>query len=169
MNACLVPHCPSLALAELTAVVAADANDWDSVCALAQLILQVQLLQGLLFARYTQPSQGRDGLARAADRARVLLSFIASCGHPRCWPCTWHFHREKLELMTFHLCRACALLGSLECVHGAVDKGISLLEQAAEKVQYLSDIFVSFRICCDVVNFTGCLRRTPGTGIALSC
>jgi hypothetical protein len=27
--------------------------------------------------------QGRDGLARAADRARVLLSFIASCGHPR--------------------------------------------------------------------------------------
>lgn len=43
-NACLVPHCPSLALAELTAVVAADANDWDSVCTLAQLILQVPSL-----------------------------------------------------------------------------------------------------------------------------
>jgi hypothetical protein len=40
-HACLVPHCPSLALNELTAVVAADANDWDSVCTLAQLILQV--------------------------------------------------------------------------------------------------------------------------------
>jgi TPR repeat protein len=75
-------------------VVAADANDWDSVCTLAQLIMQ-----------------GRDGLPRAADRARVLLSFLASCGYPR----------------------ACALLGSLECVHGTVDKGISLLEQAADK------------------------------------
>jgi len=31
------------------------------------------------------------------------------------------------------VCRACALLGSLECVHGSVDKGISLLEQAASK------------------------------------
>jgi hypothetical protein len=52
MNACLVPHCPSLALAELTTVVAADANDWDSVCTLAQLILQVQPLEDLLFPQY---------------------------------------------------------------------------------------------------------------------
>jgi hypothetical protein len=45
-HACLVPHCPSLALTELTAVVAADANDWDSVCTLAQLILQVHFSHG---------------------------------------------------------------------------------------------------------------------------
>jgi hypothetical protein len=44
------------------------------------------------------------------------------------------FHLKRLALTHFLLCRACALLGSLECVHGAVDKGISLLEQAAAKV-----------------------------------
>jgi hypothetical protein len=41
---------------------------------------------------------------------------------------------KRLALTLFHWFRACALLGSLECVHGAVDKGISLLEQAAAKV-----------------------------------
>ena len=78
-----MPHCPSLALAELTAVVAADANDWDSVCTLAQLILQVWSCSSCVNFRNAVVMQGRDGLPRAADRARVLLSFLASCGHPR--------------------------------------------------------------------------------------
>jgi hypothetical protein len=50
-HACLVPHCPALALSDLTAVVAADANDWDSVCSLAQLILQVVSGLSLLFIK----------------------------------------------------------------------------------------------------------------------
>jgi hypothetical protein len=49
--------------------------------------------------------------------------------------------------------RACALLGSLECVHGAVDKGISLLEQAADKVFS----FVCFENLNDLVVVKGCL------------
>ncbi len=81
-------------------MVAADANDWDSVCTLAQLILQVRDYSAIIhFAYVTSVNafQGRDGLARAADRARVLLSFIASCGHPRLF-CT----------RTLYFNRACA-------------------------------------------------------------
>ncbi len=36
------------------------------------------------------------------------------------------------------------MLGSLECVHGSVDKGVSLLEQAAQKVQLFVLIFHDF-------------------------
>ena len=67
-------------------MVAADANDWDSVCTLAQLILQVcdyAIIIHFVYFTIVNACQGRDGLARAADRARILLSFIASCGHPR--------------------------------------------------------------------------------------
>jgi hypothetical protein len=46
--------------------------------------------------------------------------------------------------------RACALLGSLECVHGSVDKGISLLEQAASKVRYC--ICVVHKHQCDLID-----------------
>ena len=64
------------------------------------------------------------------------------------------------------LFRACALLGSLECVHGSVDKGLSLLEQAAAKVYDIVHLnFDQF----DSNDAIGCLRCSSGTWAALLC
>ena len=162
-HACLVPHCPSLALTELTAVVAADANDWDSVCTLAQLILQVHLFSHRSRKSCVHLAMAGSGWTRACcgPCARFVIFYCIM------WtPEVIIFFFVSQTAILLRLFRACALLGSLECVHGSVDKGLSLLEQAAAKVYDIVHLnFDQF----DSNDAIGCLRCSSGTWAALLC